>query len=92
MADVIVRSISPETLQFDNYSVLKQSNLEALNIDTTFNTSSDYIEYYVYDEDNNTVYPNEFDINNPNIYTNWKSINSFVSQSKDTNKGVLEVV
>ena len=92
MADVIVRSISPETLQFDNYSVLKQSNLEALNIDTTFNTSSDYIEYYVYDEDNNTVYPNEFDINNPNIYTNWKSINSFVSQSKDTNKGVLDVV
>lgn len=92
MADVIVRSISPETLQFDNYSVLKQSNLEALNIDTTFNTSSDYIEYYVYDEDNNTVYPNDFDINNPNIYTNWKSINSFVSQSKDTNKGVLDVV
>ncbi len=54
---IIINQVDPTTFEFQQYT--KQDNIliSSSRLDTAFTSSTDYIEYYAYDESNNLIYP-----------------------------------
>ena len=50
---VLVLPVNNQTLKVEEYSSKDSSLIEQFEIDTSFTQSSDYIEYYIFDENQN---------------------------------------
>ena len=58
MADnILILPVNPETFQLESYSQADVDIISSVELDTSFSSSSDYIEYCVYDENQNKIYP-----------------------------------
>ena len=55
--NILLLPIDPDTFQVETYSQEDVSIIPTSEFDTAFTTSTDYIEYYVYDENQNRIYP-----------------------------------
>jgi hypothetical protein len=50
--------VDPQTFEFQQYSEQDNILISSSRLDTAFTSSTDYIEYYAYDESKNLIYPN----------------------------------
>jgi hypothetical protein len=50
--------VDPQTFEFQQYSEQDNILISSSRLDTAFTSSTDYIEYYAYDESRNLIYPN----------------------------------
>ena len=57
MAEPIINILNPKTFEFQEYSSADEQLIVQSTLDTIFDASTDYIEYYVYDQNNNVIYP-----------------------------------
>ena len=55
--NIIIRSVNPVTFEYQTYSEEDNNLISSSILDTAFTSSTDYIEYYAYDENKNQVYP-----------------------------------
>jgi len=59
MADIVnVQQIDPTSFEFQEYSLEDTSLISSLDISSEFNFDTDYLEYFVYDLNNNIVFQN----------------------------------
>jgi hypothetical protein len=56
--NILILPIDPETFAVQTYSQKDIDIISTSEVDTAFSQSTDYIEYYVYDENQNLIYPN----------------------------------
>ena len=54
---VLILPVNSQTFQIENYSIEDVSLISTLELNTEFSKSTDYIEYYVFDENKNQIYP-----------------------------------
>ena len=52
---IIINQVNPETFEFQDYSISDESLIVSNDLDTVFSGSTDYIEAYVYDENQNQI-------------------------------------
>ena len=52
---IIINQVNPETFEFQDYSTSDESLIVSNDLDTAFSSSIDYIEAYIYDENQNQV-------------------------------------
>ncbi len=52
---IIIQPVSPDTFEFQDYSISDESLIVSNDLDTVFSGSTDYIEAYVYDENQNQI-------------------------------------
>ena len=73
MAEIVnITPINPFTFELQEYSISDSSLINSFNIDTTFDTQTDYLEYFVYDLNNNIL------IQNTSGYPGYKLIDNNV--------------
>jgi hypothetical protein len=53
----IITPVNPITFELQDYAVQDSNIISNFEIDTTFSQSTDYIEYFVFDENHNLIYP-----------------------------------
>lgn len=56
-SDITILPLNPDTFEYQSYTNLDESLVESSELDTIFNPETDYIEYYVYDQNKNLIYP-----------------------------------
>ena len=49
--------INPDTFEYQTYSNSDEQLIVQSELDTVFSASTDYIEYYVYDQNKTLIYP-----------------------------------
>ncbi len=54
---IIITSVDPITFELQGYSVQDSDIIAAFVVDTVFSQSTDYIEYFAFDESENLIYP-----------------------------------
>jgi hypothetical protein len=54
---VIIQQLDPQNFEFQDYIQSDENLIAQSDLDTVFNEETDYIEYYVYDENNSQIYP-----------------------------------
>ncbi len=65
MAEIInILPLNPNNFEFQEYSSSDLNLIVSTEIETSFDTTSDYIEYYVYDLSGNILVSNIFGYNN----------------------------
>ena len=52
---IIINQVNPETFEFQDYSISDESLIVSNDLDTAFSGSTDYIEAYIYDENQNQL-------------------------------------
>ena len=52
---IAITQVNPETFEFQDYSTSDESLIVSNDLDTAFSSSIDYIETYIYDENQNQV-------------------------------------
>ena len=57
MAEATIIPLDPNTFEYQEYDQADESVIASSNLDTAFSQSTDYIEYYVYDENQNMLLP-----------------------------------
>ena len=55
--DTIISPLNPDTFEYQTYSNSDEQLIVQSPLDTIFSTSTDYIEYYVYDQNKKLIYP-----------------------------------
>jgi hypothetical protein len=55
--NILLLPVDPKTFQIETYSQEDVNIISTTELDTAFTSSTDYIEYYVYDENQNQIYP-----------------------------------
>ena len=60
--NITIRQVNPITFEFQQYTEQDNILISSSRLDTAFTSSTDYIEYYAYDENKQLIYPT-----NPNI-------------------------
>ena len=55
--NILILPVNSSTFQVENYSTEDSSLISQVEIDTKFTQSSDYIEYYIYDGNQNLIFP-----------------------------------
>ena len=55
---IIILPVLPTSFEYQEYSQEDNQLISGSVLDTVFSSSTDYIEYYAYDENKNLVYPN----------------------------------
>ena len=76
MADIInIQEINPITFEYQEYSTQDQSLISSIDINTQFNPSQDYIEYFIYDINENIVSQNTSGFPNFTLQDNQIVIN-----------------
>ena len=66
--------VDPKTFEFQQYSEQDNILISSSRLDTAFSSSTDYIEYYAYDESKNLIYPRIGDVKAVPV-TNYSVIN-----------------
>ena len=56
--NILILPINPETFAVQTYSQEDVNIIPSSEVDTAFSQSTDYIEYYVYDDNQNLIFPN----------------------------------
>ena len=77
----LIQNLDPNSFEIQNYSTSDNNLISSVELDTEFSSSSDYIEYYIYDSNQTLVYPD----NNPIPLTNFSVLKGdiYVSPSED---------
>ena len=57
MAEITINQLNPVTLEYQTYSPTDEQLINVSLIDTSFSSSTDYIEYSVYNQNNDSIYP-----------------------------------
>ena len=57
--ETTITPISPDTFEYQTYSNSDENLIIQSELDTVFSSSIDYIEYYIYDQNKDLIYPNE---------------------------------
>ena len=57
MADIIINRVNSETFEYQSYSSTDENLITSFNLDTSFSSSTDYVEVSVYDENQNIIIP-----------------------------------
>ena len=58
MTDKIkINQVDPTTFEFQQYTEQDNVLISSSRLDTAFTSSTDYIEYYAYDENKNLIFP-----------------------------------
>ena len=55
--NVTINQLDPNTFEYQTYSDVDSQLIVQSQLDTVFSASTDYIEYYVYDQNQNLIYP-----------------------------------
>ncbi len=55
--DITIQLLDPNTFEYQTYSNSDSELIVQSQLDTVFSTDTDYIEYYVYDQNQNLIYP-----------------------------------
>ena len=55
--DITIINLNPNTFELQEYSNSDSQLIAQSQLDTVFNPSTDYIEYYIYDQNQNLIYP-----------------------------------
>jgi hypothetical protein len=50
MDNIQINRLNPDTFEYQTYDVTDESLIAISNLDTAFTASTDYIEYYIYDQ------------------------------------------
>ena len=75
MADIVnIQQIDPTTFEFQEYSSADTSLISSLDISSEFDPNFDYLEYFVYDLNNNIVFQNTSGYPNFTLLDNQVSI------------------
>ena len=81
--NIIINQVDPSTFEYQQYTDKDAALIASSKLDTTFTSSTDYIEYYAYGEDQSLIFPAPGD----NVYQckNYKVINGdvFIYPSQD---------
>jgi hypothetical protein len=54
---ILITPVDPITFELQDYSVQDSDIIAKFEIDTVFSQSTDYIEYFIFDETENLIYP-----------------------------------
>lgn len=73
----IIVQVDPSTFEFQQYTEEDNILISSSRLDTAFSSSTDYIEYYAYDENKNLIYPTD-----PNVRA--EEVNSYSVIEGDT--------
>ena len=57
--NIVIQQVSPINFEYQNYDQKDKNLLSGSYYDTVFSSSTDYIEYYIYDGNKNILIPNE---------------------------------
>jgi hypothetical protein len=57
MEEIKIQQLDPTNFEFQDYIPSDQELISSSNLDTIFNSETDYVEFYVYDENNTLIYP-----------------------------------
>ena len=55
--DITINSLDPNTFEYQTYSDSDSQLIVQSQLDTVFTKDTDYIEYYVYDQNKQLIYP-----------------------------------
>jgi hypothetical protein len=55
---ILITPVDSITFELQDYSIQDSNIISQFEIDTTFSQSADYIEYFIFDENQNLVFPN----------------------------------
>jgi hypothetical protein len=71
MAEIInIQSLDPTTFDFQEYSNNDTSLINSNVLDVSFNPNSDYIEYFIFDLNNNVLHENNIGLLNYKLLNN----------------------
>jgi hypothetical protein len=74
--NVTIQQLDPNTFEYQTYSDSDSQLIVQSQLDTVFSASTDYIEYYVYDQNQNLIYPGstipllDYDVRNGDVLLN----------------------
>mgnify|MGYP003624443493 CR=1 FL=1 len=54
---ILILPVDSQTFQIEDYSIEDVSLISTIELDTEFSQSTDYIEYYIFDENKNQIFP-----------------------------------
>ena len=57
MDNIQINRLNPDTFEYQTYDVTDESLIAVNNLDTAFTASTDYIEYYIYDQGQSLIFP-----------------------------------
>ena len=60
--EITILPIDPTTFEIQNYNISDTELIAKSELDTVFSSSTDYIEYYIYDENQTLLYPSNITI------------------------------
>ena len=55
--EITIQSLDKNTFEFQTYSQVDTDLIVQSRLDTAFSSSTDYIEYYIYDQNQNLIFP-----------------------------------
>ena len=55
---ILITPVDPITFELQDYTVQDTDIIAQFEVDTVFSQSTDYIEYFIFDENQNLIYPN----------------------------------
>ena len=55
--EIIINPVDAVSFEKQNYSPADENLLASSNLDTSFSEDSDYIEFYIYDNNGDFIYP-----------------------------------
>ena len=55
--NILINQVDPDTFEFQQYTNEDNILISSSRLDTAFTSSTDYIEYYAYDNSNNLIFP-----------------------------------
>ncbi len=70
MAEAKITQVNPTSFELEDYSVADENLISSIEVETSFNPQTDYIEYFIYNPNNGgIVYPSNNSPSNYNEYT-----------------------
>jgi len=76
MAEIInIQPLDPNTFEYQEYSVEDTSLMASNVVDTTFDPTTDYVEYFIYDLNGNILYANNYNFSDYKILDNQLVLN-----------------
>lgn len=64
-----ILQVNPTTFEFQQYTEQDNILISSSKLDTSFTSSTDYIEYYAYDENKNLIFPTSPDVRAVSVTT-----------------------
>ena len=55
--EITINALNPTTFELQSYSTADTNLIGEVEIDTSFSSSIDYIEFYIYDQNKNIIFP-----------------------------------